>query len=215
MGRNPAVAQQFRLTAASVLAQGRLVFPAFGEYIRLHPPFNYIAVTAALYGVAFLVFLHVAGEAFGHNGCHLFLIAQPADEPPAEMRGVRKTCHCGLASGILLHAHVTLKWHTGLLGDAVASTLDGAALMIAAGAGALAAGVPITVMPAPLLAAGGLAMYLDTDALRDYLLFVAGALGTGMTHIKQIMTYITQFVNRHCTWTPTRCGTACCSSPAL
>jgi hypothetical protein len=69
--------------------------------------------------------------------------------------------------------------HAGLLGDAVASTLDGAALMIAAGAGALAAGVPITVMPAPLLAAGGLAMYLDTDALRDYLLFVAGVLGTG------------------------------------
>jgi hypothetical protein len=44
-----------------LMTQGRLVFPAFGEYIRLHPPFNYIAVTAALYGVAFLVFLHVAG----------------------------------------------------------------------------------------------------------------------------------------------------------
>ena len=76
----------------------------------------------------------------------------------------------------------------GLLGDAVASTLDGAALMIAAGAGALAAGVPITVMPAPLLAAGGLAMYLDTDALRDYLLFVAGTLGTGESpaHVQQV-----------------------------
>ncbi len=61
----------------------------------------------------------------------------------------------------------------------MASTLDGTALMIAAGAGSLAAGVPITVMPAPLLAAGGLAMYLDTAQLRDYLLFVAGALGTG------------------------------------
>ena len=71
----------------------------------------------------------------------------------------------------------------GLLGDAVASTLDGAALMIAAGAGSLAAGVPITVMPAPLLAAGGLAMYLDTDALRDYLLFVAGTLGTGKSSV--------------------------------
>jgi hypothetical protein len=49
------------MTAAHPRPQGRLVFPAFGEYIRLHPPFNYIAVTAALYGVAFLVFLHVAG----------------------------------------------------------------------------------------------------------------------------------------------------------
>lgn len=48
---------------AALLAgcEGRVVFPAFGEYIRLHPPFNYIAVTAALYGVTFLVFLHVAG----------------------------------------------------------------------------------------------------------------------------------------------------------
>jgi hypothetical protein len=51
------------VTVAVLLPQGRLVFPAFGEYIRLHPPFNYIAVTAALYGVAFLVFLHVAGGA--------------------------------------------------------------------------------------------------------------------------------------------------------
>ena len=49
------------LTAGLAGAEGRLVFPAFGEYIRLHPPFNYIAVTAALYGVALLVFLHVAG----------------------------------------------------------------------------------------------------------------------------------------------------------
>ncbi len=49
------------LTALLAGAEGRLVFPAFGEYIRLHPPFNYIAVTAALYGVALLVFLHVAG----------------------------------------------------------------------------------------------------------------------------------------------------------
>ena len=42
--------------------EGRLVFPAFGEYIRLHPPFNYIAVTAALYGIAFLILLHAAGD---------------------------------------------------------------------------------------------------------------------------------------------------------
>ena len=34
-------------------------------------------------------------------------------------------------------------------------------------------------MPAPLVAAGGLAMYLESGALRDYLLFVAGVLGTG------------------------------------
>lgn len=43
----------------------------------------------------------------------------------------------------------------------------------------MAAGVPVKVMPAPLVAAGGLAMYLESGALRDYLLFVAGALGSG------------------------------------
>ena len=62
----------------------------------------------------------------------------------------------------------------------MASTLDGTALMLSAGAGSVAAGVPLTVMPAPLVAAGGLAMYLESGALRDYLLFVAGALGTGV-----------------------------------
>lgn len=61
----------------------------------------------------------------------------------------------------------------------MASSLDGTALMLSAGAGSVAAGVPMTVMPAPLVAAGGLAMYLESAALRDYLLFVAGALGTG------------------------------------
>ena len=66
-----------------------------------------------------------------------------------------------------------------MLTDNVASTLDGTALMLSAGAGSVAAGVPLTVMPAPLVAAGGLAMYLESGALRDYLLFVAGALGTG------------------------------------
>lgn len=67
----------------------------------------------------------------------------------------------------------------GALSEATASTLDGAALMVAAGAGSLAVGVPLAVMPAPLLAAGGLAMFLDSNAMRDYLLFVAGSLGTG------------------------------------
>lgn len=67
-----------------------------------------------------------------------------------------------------------------MLGEAAASTLDGAALMVAAGAGSLAAGVPVAVMPAPLVAAGGLAMFLDSNLMRDYLLFVAGSLGTGV-----------------------------------
>lgn len=72
-----------------------------------------------------------------------------------------------------------IRRRAGVLTENVASTLDGTALMLSAGAGSVAAGVPLTVMPAPLVAAGDLAMYLESGALRDYLLFVAGALGTG------------------------------------
>lgn len=43
----------------------------------------------------------------------------------------------------------------------------------------MAAGVPVAVMPAPLLAAGGMAMFLDSNLMRDYLLFVAGSFATG------------------------------------
>lgn len=71
----------------------------------------------------------------------------------------------------------------GLLSENVASSLDGTALMLSAGASSVAAGVPMMVMPAPLVAAGGLAMYLESAALRDYLLFVAGTLSTGWKYI--------------------------------
>jgi hypothetical protein len=51
------------LALAATLAgfEGRVVFRAFGQYIQLHPPWNYIAVTCALYGGAALVVLHLAG----------------------------------------------------------------------------------------------------------------------------------------------------------
>ena len=51
--------------------------------------------------------------------------------------------------------------------------------MISAALGSLAAGLPLWVLPAPLLAAAGMAMFYDTRAFRDYLLFVLGALATG------------------------------------
>lgn len=41
--------------------EGRVVFAAFGQYLRLQPPWSYLAVTVALYGVALLAFLHYAG----------------------------------------------------------------------------------------------------------------------------------------------------------
>lgn len=78
----------------------------------------------------------------------------------------------GVAALVLLH-------FSGSLGEEVEGMLVGPLLMISAAVGALAAGMPMWMLPAPLLAASGLAMFYDTRSLRDYLLFVAGALATG------------------------------------
>lgn len=78
----------------------------------------------------------------------------------------------GVAALVLLH-------FSGALGDEAAGALLGPVLMISASVGSLAAGIPMWVLPAPLLSAAGLAMYYETRTLRDYLLFTAGALVTG------------------------------------
>ncbi len=48
---------------AGVLAgfEGRIVFHSFGQYIKIAPPYSYIAITLALYGMASIVLLHVSG----------------------------------------------------------------------------------------------------------------------------------------------------------
>ena len=78
----------------------------------------------------------------------------------------------GVAALVLLHCG-------GALGEEVEGMLVGPLLMLSAAVGALAAGLPIWMLPAPLLAASGLAMFYETRFLRDYLLFVVGALATG------------------------------------
>ena len=42
--------------------EGRVLFRAFGQYLGLHPPWSYVAVSFALYGGAALVVLHLAGQ---------------------------------------------------------------------------------------------------------------------------------------------------------
>lgn len=78
----------------------------------------------------------------------------------------------GVAALVLLH-------FGGSLGEETEGMLVGPLLMVSAAVGALAGGLPVWMLPAPLLAASGLAMFYDTRTLRDYLLFVAGALATG------------------------------------
>lgn len=42
--------------------QGRVLLPAFGHYLGLHYPWNYITISAALFGAGSLLLLHFEGE---------------------------------------------------------------------------------------------------------------------------------------------------------
>jgi hypothetical protein len=66
----------------------------------------------------------------------------------------------------------------GVLPLSAAEALVGPTLMASASVGALAAGMPAWALPAPLAAAAGLGLFHDSRALRDYAIFVLGALAT-------------------------------------
>ncbi len=59
----------FRLVRVLALAgsliglEGRVLLPAFGHYLGLHYPWNYIAISAALFGAGSLMLLHFEGAA--------------------------------------------------------------------------------------------------------------------------------------------------------
>ena len=59
-----------------------------------------------------------------------------------------------------------------------AGTVAGSLLIVCACAGAFAAGVPLLVMPAPLVAASGLVLWFESGKSQDYAIFFAGALLT-------------------------------------
>jgi hypothetical protein len=103
-----------------------VVFHAFASYIQLQPPWNYIAVTAALFGFIGLLVAHM----------------------------------------------------TGLLGSNMDLTLAGTCLLLCTAAGGVAVGIPLQWLPAPLLAACGLALFYDSRSLREYLVFLIGAMVT-------------------------------------
>lgn len=106
--------------------EGRVVFYAFTPYIKLQPPWNYVAVTSALFGFVALCVAHI----------------------------------------------------TGALGTAMDVALAGSCLLLCTTAGALAAGIPFQWLPAPLIAASGLALYYESRSLKEYAIFVVGALLT-------------------------------------
>lgn len=68
----------------------------------------------------------------------------------------------------------------GVLSGELGSSLGGAALVMSCGAAGLACGLPLWLMPAPLLAGSGIALFYDSGSLRDYCLFSAGTFATGL-----------------------------------
>lgn len=61
----------------------------------------------------------------------------------------------------------------------MALVLLGPMLMISSAIGCLVVGVPVWALPAPLVAAAGVAMYCESGSMRDYLFVVIGGLCTG------------------------------------
>lgn len=67
---------------------------------------------------------------------------------------------------------------TGALGSALDVPLAAACLLLCTTAGSVAVGIPFPWIVAPLVAAGGLALYYDSRSLREYAIFVLGVLLT-------------------------------------
>lgn len=65
----------FRLLRALALVgtlmglEGRVLLPAFGHYLGLHHPWNYITISAALFGAGSLLLLHFEGVSPGCQLC--------------------------------------------------------------------------------------------------------------------------------------------------
>ena len=118
------------VSAAAVVAglEGCVLFGAFQQYVKLPPPWSYMAATLALYGAA-----AVAGALF-----------------MSQIEG---------GGDFLLDPTI--------MGVVLVGSATGAALVL---------GFPLAVVPAPMVAASGLALFIDSWALRDYLLFVLGGL---------------------------------------
>ena len=67
-----------------------------------------------------------------------------------------------------------------MLSGELGSSLGGAALVVSCGAGGIACGLPVWLMPAPLLAGCGIALFYDSGTIRDYCIFSAGAFATAL-----------------------------------
>eukprot|EP00798_Chlamydomonas_sp_ICE-L_P021510 gene21510-28493_t len=124
-GKGPSVvfAQKVIIGVALIAAlagfEGRVVFHSFGSYIKLQPPWDWIAVTVGLFGFSAVTVAHMSGA----------------------------------------------------LGVTCDVTVAGTFLLICVTAGSMALGIPMAWLPA----ASGLALFYDSQHIREYLVFVTGA----------------------------------------
>ncbi len=65
------------------------------------------------------------------------------------------------------------------------------------GAGGVACGLPVWLMPAPLLAGSGIALFYDSGTIRDYCLFTAGAFATGVWFLHQHYWFLNIEIQTH------------------
>ena len=61
--------QVLALAGSLVGLEGRVLLPTFGHYLGLHYPWNYMAISAALFGGGSLMLLHFEGAAPSRTGC--------------------------------------------------------------------------------------------------------------------------------------------------
>jgi hypothetical protein len=195
----PLPAQGVSLAGALVGFEGRVVFYAFASYIKLPPPWNWIAVTIALFGMAAVVLAHYTGAIgttidatiAGEQASVLMplqddAVASPPNTDALHSRVVRYSSPSRTFSAF---RHIRIRISRSLP-TIMHSARDvylfctspctaGSFLLLCTTAGAIAAGVPINWLPAPMVGACGLVLFFDTTSLREYIVFVGGAFMTG------------------------------------
>ena len=106
----------------------------------------------------------------GLEGCVLFGAFQQYIKLPAPWSYVAATLALYGAAAV-----ASALFMSRLEGDYLLDpTVMGIVLVLSATGAALVMGFPLAVIPAPMVAASGLALFIDSWALRDYLLFVLG-----------------------------------------
>ena len=87
--------------------------------------------------------------------------------------------------------------HAGVLSGELGGSLGGAALVLSCGAAGAACGLPLWLMSAPPIAGCGIALFYDSNSIRDYCLFLAGTLATALWFLHHHYWFLSIQVQTH------------------